>query len=115
MHGVVFAHYEVGERAAEAYALITLYESGYARQVQLARSFGYLARSLRRYQARFEAGGMGALARDAGRQVGARVSASAKRGDTEVRGQDCTVQAASCSFGCSPARAAKRTSRSRLN
>ena len=85
MHGVVFAHYEVGERAAEAYALITLYESGYARQLQLARSFGYSARSLRRYQARFEAGGMGALARDAGRQVGARI------GKRKARGRDQTI------------------------
>ena len=30
VHGVVFAHYAVGDRAAEAYAMITLCESGYA-------------------------------------------------------------------------------------
>lgn len=85
VHGVVFAHYEVADRAAEAYAMITLCESGYASQVRVARSFGYSARSLRRYQTRFEAGGIGALARDAGRQVGARI------GGRKERGRDQTI------------------------
>ncbi len=56
VHGVVFAHYGVEDRTAEVYAMITLSESGYASQTQLARSFGYSVRSLRRYQERFEAG-----------------------------------------------------------
>ena len=53
VHGVVFAHYAVEDRAAEAYAMITLCECGYATQTQIARSFGYSVRSLRRYQERF--------------------------------------------------------------
>ncbi|MHB8390236.1 MAG: putative transposase, partial [Acidobacteriaceae bacterium] len=53
--------------------------------VQIARSFGYSARSLRRYQERFEAGGMGALARDAGRRVGTRI------GNRKDRGRDQTI------------------------
>ena len=57
VHGVVFAHYSVEDRAAEAYAMITLWESEYATQTQIARAFGYSARSLRRYQERFEAEG----------------------------------------------------------
>ena len=85
VHGVVFAHYEVADRAAEAYALITLCECGYASQVQVARSFGVSARSLRRYQTRFEAGGIGALGRDAGRGVGARI------GGRKERGRDQTI------------------------
>jgi DNA-binding NarL/FixJ family response regulator len=85
VHGVVFAHYETADRAAEAYAMITLCESGYARQAEIARSFGYAARSLRRYQERFEVGGMGALARDAGRPVGARI------GSRKERGRDQTI------------------------
>ena len=44
VQGVVFAHYEVGDRAAEAYAMITLFESGYASQTEIARAFGYTAR-----------------------------------------------------------------------
>lgn len=85
VHAVVFAHYELADRAAEAYAMITLCESGYASQVQVARSFGYSARSLRRYQARLETGGMGALAPDAGRPGGARI------GRRKERGRDQTI------------------------
>jgi hypothetical protein len=48
VRGVVFAHYDVEGRAAQAYAMITLCESGYASQTEIARSFDYSARSLRR-------------------------------------------------------------------
>ena len=47
VHGVVFAHYGTGDRAAEAYTMVTLWESEYASQIEIARSFGYSARSLR--------------------------------------------------------------------
>ena len=63
VHGVVFAHYGIGDRAAEAYTMITLWESEYATQIEIARSFGYSARSLRRYQERVHAGGISALVR----------------------------------------------------
>ena len=53
VHGVVFAHYSLEDQGAEAYAMITLWESEYATQTQIARAFGYSARSLRRYQERF--------------------------------------------------------------
>jgi DNA-binding CsgD family transcriptional regulator len=69
VQGVVFAHYDIADRAAEAYAMITLFESGYASQTEIARAFGYTARSLRRYQERFEAGGVGALVRPPGRPI----------------------------------------------
>ncbi len=85
VHGVVFAHYDVEDRAAQAYAMITLCESGYASQTEIARSFGYSARSLRRYQERLETGGIGALARDSGRPVGART------GSRKDRGRDQTI------------------------
>jgi DNA-binding CsgD family transcriptional regulator len=67
VHGVVFAHYDVTDRAAEAYAMITLFESGYADQNDIARCFGYSTRSLRRYQQRLEIDGLGALASPRGR------------------------------------------------
>jgi transposase len=85
VHGVVFAHYKVGDRAAETYAMITLCESGYASQTGIAQSFGYSARSMRRYQERFEAGGIAALARAAGRPVGAPI------GNRKERGRDRTI------------------------
>jgi len=84
VHGVVFAHYDTGDRAAEAYTMITLWESEYASQIELARSFDYSARSLRRYQERFHAGGISALVRGPGRPSGG--SRNAKE-----RGRDQTI------------------------
>jgi hypothetical protein len=85
VHGVVFAHYSVEDRAAEAYAMITLWESEYATQTQMARAFGYSARSLRRYQERFEAEGIQALVRKPGRPAGRRF------GGRKERGRDQTI------------------------
>ena len=85
VHGVVFAHYSVEDRAAEAYAMITLWESEYATQTQIARAFGYSARSLRRYQERFAAEGIQALVRKPGRPAGRR------SGGAQERGRDQTI------------------------
>lgn len=84
VHGVVFAHYDIGDRAAEQYTMITLWESEYASQTEIARSFGYSARSLRRYQERFHAGGISALVRGPGRPPGGSKS-------TKKRGRDDTI------------------------
>ena len=85
VHGVVFAHYSVEDRAAEAYAMITLWESDYATQTQVARTFGYSARSLRRYQERFEGEGIRALVRKPGRP------ADRPSGRAQERGRDQTI------------------------
>jgi hypothetical protein len=87
VHGVVFAHYDVSDRVAEAYALVTLVDSGYADQNDLAHAFGYSTRSLRRYRTRFEAGGLAALVRPPGRPVATRAepSGSPKRDETILR------------------------------
>jgi transposase len=85
VHGVVFAHYRVEDRAAEAYAMVTLWESEYATQTQIARAFGYSVRSLRRYQERCEADGIRALVRKPGRPAG-RASGVGKQ-----RGRDQTI------------------------
>ncbi len=85
VHGVVFAHYGVEDQAAEAYAMITLWESEYATQTQIARAFGYSARSLRRYQERFGAEGIQALVRKPGRPAGRR------SGGAKERGRDQTI------------------------
>ena len=85
VHGVVLAHYSVEDRAAEAYAMTTLWESEYATQTQIARAFGYSARSLRRYQERFAAEGIQALVRKPGRPAGRR------SGGAQERGRDQTI------------------------
>ena len=71
VHGVVAAHYDLSDRAAEAYAMVTLVESGYADQKDVARAFGYSSRSVRRYQERLADGGVRALGRPRGRPTAA--------------------------------------------
>src|SRR6266853_3372621 len=41
VHGIVFSHYSIKDRSAEAYAMVQLFESGYADQNDIARCFGY--------------------------------------------------------------------------
>jgi len=65
--------------------MITLWESEYATQTQIARAFGYSARSLRRYQERFAAEGIRALVRRPGRPAGRR------SGSAQGRGRDQTI------------------------
>jgi hypothetical protein len=67
VHGVVFAHYDVTDHAAEAYAMISLFESGYADQNDIASCFGCSTRTLRRYQQRVEVDGLVGLASPQGR------------------------------------------------
>src|SRR6266566_1359416 len=70
VHGIVFSHYPIEDRTAEAYAMVTLFESGYADQNDIAGCFGYSVRTLRRYQEHLKAGGLSALARPGGRPAG---------------------------------------------
>src|SRR5580704_9015053 len=67
VHGIVFSHYSIQDSAAEAYAMVSLFESGYADQNDLARCFGCSTRTLHRHQQRLRAGGLTALARTGGR------------------------------------------------
>src|SRR5437660_12898254 len=70
VHGIVFSQYSIDDRSAEAYAMVQLFEAGYADQNDIARCFGYSARALRRYQERLKAGGLSALVRPEGRPSG---------------------------------------------
>ena len=70
--GVVLHHYRVGDRMAEAYAMVMLVEEGYADQKDIARAFCYAPRTIRRYQERFEVGGLQALGKSGGRPRGSR-------------------------------------------
>ena len=64
--GTVIAQYAVSDRTSEALAMVNLVEQGYAEQVVVARAFGCAPRTIRRYQERFEAGGLAALGRGGG-------------------------------------------------
>src|SRR3972149_5581 len=70
VQGIVVAHYSIEDRAAEAYAMVMLFESGYADQNDIARCFGYSIRTLRRYHRHIESDGLAALARPKGRPLG---------------------------------------------
>ena len=64
--GVVCEQYALGDRAAEAHAMVQLVETGWADQNDVARAFGCSARKIRRDQRRFEDGGMAALGQPRG-------------------------------------------------
>ena len=59
--GIVLAEYSLGDRVGEAYAMVTLVDQDLADQNDVARAFGCSTRTVRRYQRRFEAGGVAAL------------------------------------------------------
>src|SRR5207302_9337950 len=85
VHGVAYSHYSLEDRIAEAYALVSLYESGYADQNDLARSFGYSTRTLRRFQERLYSGGLSALVRPVGRSADGSIPKPAPRDRTILR------------------------------
>ncbi|MBK8979584.1 MAG: helix-turn-helix domain-containing protein [Planctomycetes bacterium] len=64
--GLTLAHYAVGDRMAEAYAMVSLVEQGWSSQIEVAAAFGVDVRTVRRNQRRFESGGLVALGRSAG-------------------------------------------------
>jgi transposase len=64
--GIILAQYAVADRMAEAHAMISLVEQGWADQNDVARVFGYSTRTVRRQQRRFDEGGLAALGRQGG-------------------------------------------------
>ena len=78
--GIVLAHYALTDRMAEANAMVSLVDQGWADQNDVARSFGCSVRTLRRDQRRFEDGGLAGLAKDPGYPRGrARLASSRRR------------------------------------
>jgi transposase len=70
--GLPVHHYRAEDAIAETYAMVFLVESGFARQMEVARAFTRSVRSLRRYQHRYAQGGMTALGREEGWRRGRR-------------------------------------------
>jgi transposase len=70
--GVALAQFPVGDRMAEASAMVSLVEQGWADQNDVARAFGCSPRTVRRYERRFAAGGLAALGRGRGYPQGRR-------------------------------------------
>ena len=86
--GMPTAHYAVGDAMAEAHAMVSLIEQGWADQIEVARAFGRDERSVRRYQRRFEDGGLAALGRPGGYPLGRpRTDGARARLVTRLRGE----------------------------
>ena len=68
--GIILAQYAVTDKMAEAHAMISLVEQGWADQNDVARVFGYSTRTVRRQQRRFDEGGLAALGRQGGYPTG---------------------------------------------
>jgi transposase len=64
--GIILAQYAVGDAMAEANAMVSLVDQGWADQVEVSRAFECATRTVRRYLRRFEEGGLAALGRSAG-------------------------------------------------
>jgi hypothetical protein len=64
--GMPIYHYINGDRMAEAHAMVSLVEQGYARQTEVARAFDCTTRTVRRYQERHDKEGLSALGRSGG-------------------------------------------------
>ncbi len=70
--GLPVHHYRADDAVAQAYAMVLLVESGFAQQTEVAQAFGRSERTVRRYQGRYQQGGMAALGREAGWRRGRR-------------------------------------------
>lgn len=98
--GVVLAQYAVGDRMGEAYAMVSLVEQGWAEQEAVALAFGVATRTVRRFQRRFEEGGLAALGRKGGYPKGRqRVGASRVRLVNRLKAQGLSNRAIAHGIG----------------
>jgi hypothetical protein len=78
--GITLAQYAVSDRMAQAHAMVSLLEQGWANQIEVARAFVCSARTVRRHQRRFEQGGLAALGHTEGYPSGrARLAGARER------------------------------------
>jgi transposase len=70
--GLPIHHYSAGDAVAETYVMVSVVDSGFAKQKEVAKAFGCAARTLRRHQKRYAEGGMAALATRSGWRAGRR-------------------------------------------
>jgi transposase len=86
--GIPMAQYSVDDCMSEAYAMVSLIDQGWANQKDVARAFGYSVRTARRYQRRFDEGGLAALGRPEGYPRGrARLKTSRRRWIQQLKTQ----------------------------
>src|SRR5271157_5068504 len=64
--GIILTQYAAADRMAQAHAMVSLVEQGWASQVEVARAFHCSERTVRRHQQRFEEHGLAGLGHQGG-------------------------------------------------
>lgn len=101
--GIVLSQYAAEDRIAEAYAMVSLIEQGWATQRDVARAFDCSSRSVRRYQRRLADGGLAALTRADGYPSGRRrLSHSRERLLRSLKAQGAATREIARRFGVTP-------------
>ena len=77
--GIVLAQYAVTDRMAQAHAMVSLVEQGWADQIEVARAFHCTVRTVRRQQRRYEDSGLAGLGQGRGYPRGRARLAPARR------------------------------------
>jgi len=89
--GMILAQYAVNDSMAQAHAMVSLVEQGWADQVEVARAFGCSSRTVRRHQERFAEGGLAALGRRSGYPAGrTRLAVSRRKRIAKLKAQGCS-------------------------
>jgi len=89
--GIPIAQYAPSDRMSEAQAMVSLVELGWADQNDVAKAFGYSARTLRRYQQPFAEGGLAALGLPRGYPPGlARLAVSRRKRIQDLKANGCS-------------------------
>ena len=89
--GMILAQYEVTDYLAEAHAMVSLVDQGWANQVEVARTFNCSPRTVRRNQRRFEESGLAALGQPRGYPRGRpRVTGSRRRLVQQLKSSGCS-------------------------
>jgi transposase len=89
--GMILAQYEVTDYLAEAHAMVSLVDQGWANQVEVARTFNCSTRTVRRNQRRFEESGLAALGQPRGYPRGrSRVTGSRRRLVQQLKSRGCS-------------------------
>ena len=88
--GMVLAQYAVTDHMAQAHAMVSLVEQGWADQIEVARAFHCTVRTVRRQQRRFEDSGLAGLGQGRGYPRGrARLAPARRQLVQRLKAQGC--------------------------
>jgi transposase len=88
--GIILAQYAATDRMAQAHAMVSLVEQGWADQIEVARAFHCTVRTVRRQQRRFEESGLAGLGQGRGYPRGrSRLAPSRRQLVHQLKAQGC--------------------------